>query len=77
MKRKLRILLVAIMIVAAPLLSLAQSPPHPNGGSNPGPGNGPVGGGAPLGSGLAIMLAFAAVYGTQKLIILKKKTLVA
>jgi len=60
------------MIVAAPLLSLAQTPPHPNGGSNPGPGNGPVGGGAPIGSGLAIMLAFAAVYGTQKLIILKK-----
>jgi hypothetical protein len=77
MKRKLRILLAAVLFVAAPLLTLAQTPPHPNGGSNPGPGNGPVGGGAPVGGGLAILTALAAVYGIQKLTILKKRTPVA
>ncbi len=44
----------------------AQSPPPPNGGSNPGSGNTPVGGGAPIGSGLLILTALGVAYGGKK-----------
>lgn len=67
MKRKMRLFLVAVFLTAAPLLTLAQTPPHPNGGSNPGAGNGPVGGGAAIESGLYILLAMGAAYGVSKL----------
>ncbi|MEI6748538.1 MAG: hypothetical protein ACOYMF_07805 [Bacteroidales bacterium] len=67
MKRNFRILLISAFLVTAPLLMLAQSPPHPNGGATPGAGNGPVGGGAPIGSGLVIMVAMGAAYGLRKL----------
>ena len=70
MKNKLKIL-VAVMLIAAPLLMFAQGPPHPNNGGAPGSGNGPVGGsppsGAPVGNGVSILLAFAAGYGAMKL----------
>ena len=67
MKRNFRIILIAAFFVTAPLLMLAQAPPHPNGGAAPGTGNGPVGGGAPIGSGVVVMLAMAAAYGAKKL----------
>lgn len=66
MKRKFRIVLIAALLVTAPLLMLAQNPPHPNGGVN-GPGGGPVGGGAPVGSGLVLLIAMGAAYGARKL----------
>ena len=67
MKRKFKIVLIAALFVASPLLMLAQTPPHPNGGNAPGEGNGPVGGGAPIGNGLAMMIALGAAYGAAKL----------
>jgi hypothetical protein len=66
MKRNFRILLIASFLVTAPMILLAQQPPHPNGGVN-GPGGGPVGGGAPIGSGVALMIALGAAYGARKL----------
>jgi hypothetical protein len=67
MKRNLKIVVIATLLVTAPLLMLAQTPPHPNGGNAPGNGNGPVGGGAPIGSGIAMMIAMGAAYGARKL----------
>ena len=66
MKKNFKIMIIAILLVTAPLLMLAQAPPHPNGGSAPTAGNGPVGGGAPIGSGTLILLALAAAYGGRK-----------
>jgi hypothetical protein len=74
MKRKFRILLIAAFLVTAPMLLLAQTPPHPNGGNAPGGGNGPVGGGAPIGSGVALMIALGAAYGARKLYQFRSKT---
>jgi hypothetical protein len=67
MVRTLRTLLIAALFVTSPLLMMAQTPPHPNGGNAPDAGNGPVGGGAPIGSGLTIMITLGAAYGARKL----------
>jgi hypothetical protein len=66
MKRNFRIVLIAAFLITAPLLMMAQNPPHPNGGVN-GPGGGPVGGGAPIGSGVYLLIAMGAAYGARKL----------
>jgi hypothetical protein len=73
MKRSIKVVLIAVFLATAPLLILAQTPPHPNGGNNPGAGNGPVGGGAAVGSGLTILLAMGAAYGTHKLYQMRSK----
>lgn len=67
MKKKLKLLILTAFLISAPLLLLAQQPPHPNGGAGPGTGNGPVGGGAPIGGGIGILLALGATYGFRKL----------
>jgi hypothetical protein len=67
MKRTINLLLIAGILFTVPLLSMAQSPPHPNGGGGPGGGNTPVGGGAPLDGGLSIMLLMGAAYGSKKI----------
>lgn len=46
--------------------SLAQNPPHPNGGNGTTGGN-PVGGGAPIGGGLLILSALGIGYGVSKI----------
>jgi hypothetical protein len=66
MKKALKSLLIAGIFLALPLFSLAQTPPHPNGGGGPGSGNTPVGGGAPIGGGLIIMMALGMSYGAKK-----------
>ncbi len=66
MKKAIKSLIVAGLFLAFPLFSLAQTPPHPNGGGGPGGGNTPVGGGAPLGGGLIIMMVMGAAYGSKK-----------
>ena len=66
MKKVLKSLFVAGLFLALPLFSLAQTPPHPNGGGAPGSGNTPVGGGAPIGGGLIIMMVMGAAYGSKK-----------
>ena len=65
MAKTLKALIVAVLITA-PTLIFAQSPPHPNGGGAPGGGNTPVGGGAPIGGGLIIMTILGAAYGSKK-----------
>jgi hypothetical protein len=72
MKKKIMTLFVASLFLAFPLFTLAQSPPHPNGGSGPGSGNTPVGGGAPIDGGLSIMLVLGAAYGAKKIYKFKK-----
>jgi len=67
MKKKIKILIIAVLLVTSPVIILAQSPPHPNNGANPGVGNGPVGGGAPIGNGLCILLVMGGAYGFSKL----------
>ncbi len=66
MKKAIQTLLIAVLFLAIPMISLAQSPPHPNGGSGPTGGNTPVGGGAPIDGGLSMMLILAAAYGSKK-----------
>lgn len=75
MKRNFRIVLIAAFLVTAPLLMMAQQPPHPNGGVN-GPGAGPVGGGAPIGSGVVLLVAMGAAYGASKLYQMRKEAVV-
>jgi hypothetical protein len=67
MKMNFRIIIIAIFLITAPLIMLAQ-PPHPNGGNMPGSGNIPVGGaqGAPVSDGVAILLSLGAAYGVSK-----------
>ena len=72
MKKIIKSVIVAVMILSFPLLSLAQSPPHPNGGNAPGGTNTPVGGGAPIDGGLTIMLLLGAAYGSKKIYHLKR-----
>ena len=67
MKKIIKLLLIAGIFLALPFSSLAQSPPHPNGGNAPGGTNTPVGGGAPIDGGLSIMLLLGAAYGSRKL----------
>jgi len=66
MKKAIKSLIVIGLFLSFPLLSLAQTPPHPNGGGGPGSGNTPVGGGAPIGGGLIIMMVMGAAYGSKK-----------
>ena len=66
MKRKLRIVLITVLLVAAPLFMLAQTPPHPNGGNAPTGSNGPVGGGAPIDGGLSILLLATLAFSVNR-----------
>ncbi|MBN3035308.1 MAG: hypothetical protein JW861_06955 [Bacteroidales bacterium] len=65
MKRLFKIF-ITVLLMAAPVILLAQTPPHPNGGNAPGTGNTPVGGGAPIDGGITLMLLMGAAYGTRK-----------
>lgn len=65
--KKLKTILIAALLVSAPVILLAQEPPHPNNGGAPTPGgNKPVGGGAPLGGGVSILIALGAMYAGKK-----------
>ena len=59
MKKVLIILTFSIILIALPMIIMAQNPPHPNGGSGPTGGNTPVGGGAPIGDGLFLLISIA------------------
>lgn len=73
MKKALKLFLIAGVFLSLPLLSMAQTPPHPNGGNNPGGGNTPVGGGAPIDGGLSILIAMGAAYGARKIYQINKE----
>jgi hypothetical protein len=64
-----------IFVLVFVVTTVAQVPPHPNGGGGPGGGNVPVGGGAPIGGSLLIMLSLAVGYGWRKVYDLRKKSL--
>jgi hypothetical protein len=68
MKMNFRMIIIAALLVTAPLIMLAQ-PPHPNGGNTPGQGNTPVGGttGAPISDGVVLLLTLGAAYGAFNL----------
>ena len=72
MKNIISKLMVLGLILAMPVIMLAQTPPHPNGGNNPGGGNTPVGGGAPIDGGLSILIALGAAYGGKKIYQMKQ-----
>ena len=74
MKRSIRIFVLAALI-SSPLLMLAQSPPHPNGGNAPNTGgttNGPVGGGAPIENGTFILITLALAYAGRKIYVMRR-----
>jgi hypothetical protein len=66
MKKAIHTLAIAGLFFLIPMISMAQNPPHPNGGSGPGSGNTPVGGGAPIDGGLSMMLILGVVYASKK-----------
>jgi len=68
MKKATKSLFVIVLFLSLPLLMVAQTPPHPNGGGAPGGGNTPVGGGAPIGGGILIMMVFGMGYASKKTI---------
>lgn len=67
-KKVIKTLSIAGIFLTLLLFTLAQTPPHPNGGGGPGGGNTPVGGGAPIGGGLIIMMIMGAAYGSKNYI---------
>jgi hypothetical protein len=63
-KQIIRIAVIAILVAAPTLITLAQ--PNPGENSGGAVGGGPIGGNAPIGGGLAIMLALGAAYAGKK-----------
>ena len=72
MKKAIRTVTIALVILAFPLLTLAQNPPHPNGGNDPTTGGNTPVGGAPIGGGLVMMMIMGAAYGSKKVYDLRK-----
>ena len=66
MKKAIQTLTVIGLFLILPMSGFTQSPPHPNGGSDPGTGNTPVGGGAPIGGGLIILTLMVVGYSAKK-----------
>jgi len=66
MKKILKVSIIAALFFIAPVVLLAQSPPHPNGGSGPTGDNTPVGGGAPVDGGIVMLMALGSAYGAKK-----------
>ncbi|MDO9257223.1 MAG: hypothetical protein Q7U54_17015 [Bacteroidales bacterium] len=66
MKRNLIVTLIAAFLLIAPIIIVAQAPPHPNNGSAPSGTNTPVGAGAPVGNGIFILLTLASAYAGRK-----------
>ncbi len=67
--KKLIIISAIAIGLSLPLITSAQTPPHPGGGSAPGGTNTPVGGtpvGAPVGSGTLILTVLAVAYSGRK-----------
>ncbi len=64
MKRIMKVSIIAVFLLMAPVMMFAQ--PHPNGGNAPGVGNHPVGGSAPIGNGTFVLITLAIAYGGRK-----------
>jgi hypothetical protein len=64
--KKIRSLATLALLLALPLINLADTPPPPPpGGGGPGGGGTPVG--APIDGGMGILLALGLAYGGKKL----------
>jgi len=63
-KKNLFALFISFLFLS--ISSVAQTPPHPNGGNDPNSGNTPVGGGAPIGGSLVILLSLAIGYTAKR-----------
>jgi hypothetical protein len=72
MKRAIRTIIVSGLVLAVPVIMMAQTPPHPNGGNAPGAGNTPVGGGSPIDGGISLLMLMGAAYGAKKVFRMKK-----
>jgi hypothetical protein len=77
MKRAFRIFIITAFMAIAPMLMLAQNPPHPGDGTGGDPtGSGTeVGGtppaGAPIGNGTLILLTLAMAYAGRKVYVMQ------
>ena len=77
MKRSFKILIITAFMAIAPVIMLAQNPPHPGDGANGDPTNSgtEVGGtppaGAPIGNGTFILLTLAAAYAGRKVYVMQ------
>lgn len=69
MKRYIKILILATLLIAAPFVISAQVPPDP-GGNPTGGGSGPPVG-APVGDGIFILSALALAYASRKVYIMR------
>jgi hypothetical protein len=69
MKRNLKTLLIAALLITAPLFMFAQNPPLP--GDTPPVGTEVGGTGAPIGNGTFILLTLAAAFAIRKAYVLR------
>jgi len=71
-KQLIKITILALLVSAPTLLTIAQPNPGQN-SDNSGVGGGPIGGNAPLGSGMALLLGLGAAWGAGKVYAGKNK----
>jgi hypothetical protein len=67
-----KLIIVASLILAPVVFTLAQPQPGNNAGGGP-VGGGPIGGAAPIGSGIVMLLTMAIGYGSKKVFDARKK----
>ena len=71
MKRNLKTLVIAALLIAAPLFMFAQLPPLPGDVPPEGTEVGGTGAGAPVGNGTFILLTLAAAFAIRKTYLLR------
>ena len=78
MKRSFKILIITAIMAIAPIIMLADDPPHPGAGTGGNPegsgtevGGGPPAG-APVGNGTFILLTLAVAYAGRKVYVMQK-----
>jgi len=75
MKRSFKILIITALMAIAPVLLIAQTPPHPEDDPTKDPNGTTVGGnppaGAPVGNGTLILLTLAAAYAGRKVYVMQ------
>ena len=75
MKRSFKILTVTALLALAPIILMAQIPPHPNDDPTKDPNSTTVGtppAGAPVGNGTFILLTLAVAYAGRKVYVMQK-----
>ena len=76
MKHSFKILIITAFMAMAPVILMAQTPPHPNDDPTKDPNSTTVGGskpaGAPVGNGTFILLTLAVAYAGRKVYVMQK-----